>query len=161
MANHKIKTMKKFILLIIISLVLPGIYAQDDLFDLLGEGEEETTEYASATFKATRILNGHSIERMPEKQLDFRIHHRFGRLNSGAYELWGLDQANIHFSLEYGLTDWLMFGVGRGTYEKTFDGFVKLSILRQSAGAREMPVSLSYFASTDIKSIIYSKTALV
>ena len=113
------------------------IFSQDDLFDLLGESDEDPTQFTSATFKATRIVNAHSIERMQEKQLDFRIHHRFGRLNSGAYEFWGLDQANIHLSLEYGIKDWLMIGIGRGTYEKTFDGFAKtppssLSFLQSS-----------------------------
>lgn len=71
----------------------------------------------------------------------------------GAYELWGLDQANIHFSLEYGILKWLMIGVGRGTYEKTYDGFAKFTILRQSTGAKEMPVSLSAFSSVAINSM--------
>ncbi len=142
--------------LYIILIGLPG-FAQDDLMDLLNENKEEQTEFISATFKSTRIMNGHSIERMPAGQLDFRIHHRFGRINSGAYELWGLDQANIHFSLEYGITDWLMVGAGRGTYEKTFDGFTKFSILRQSTGARKMPVSLSWFSSVAVNSLRWSE----
>jgi len=40
-----------------------------------------------------------------------------------------------------------MIGVGRGDYFKTFDGFAKFSILRQSTGAKEMPVSLSVLTS--------------
>ena len=127
--------------------------AQDDLMNLLEEETEQTTEYASATFKATRIMNGHSTKTMPEGQLDFRIHHRFGRLNSGAYEFWGLDQANIHLSLEYGIKNWLMVGVGRGTYEKTYDGFLKFKLLRQSDGARNMPVSVSLFSSMALNSL--------
>lgn len=129
------------------------VNGQDDLLNLLDQEVEETTEYTTATFKATRILNGHSIERMPEGQLDFRIHHRFGRLNTGAYELWGLDQANIHFSLEYGIKDWVMLGAGRGTYEKTYDGFAKFSLLRQSGGNRVMPVSVSVFSSVALNSL--------
>ena len=146
--------MKAFftISLVLLAGILP-LYAQDDLFSLLEDSGEETTDYTTATFKATRILNGHSIERMQKKQLDFRIHHRFGRLNSGAYELWGLDQANVHFSLEYGITDWLMVGAGRGTYEKTFDGFLKFSPVRQSTGKRFMPVSISYLLATDLKTV--------
>jgi len=120
--------------------------AGQDLEALLEEQMEETTEYTSATFKATRVMNGHSIERMPEGQMDFRISHRFGRVNSGAYEFFGIDQANIHLSLEYGIRDWLMVGVGRGTFEKTVDGFMKFSLLRQSAGARNMPVSVSFMS---------------
>ena len=149
--------MKTYILFLTFFLSIAfNAFSQDDLFDLLGEDEEEQTQYSSATFKATRIINGHSIERMQEKQLDFRIHHRFGTLNSGGYELWGLDQAHIHLSLEYGVNDWFMFGIGRGTYEKTYDGFAKFSLLRQSSGAKNMPISLSYFMSTDMKTIDWS-----
>jgi opacity protein-like surface antigen len=128
------------------------LHAQD-LDALLNEATNSDTEFASATFKSTRIINGHSIERMPGGQLEFRIHHRFGPVNSGAYEMWGLDQASIHFGLEYGITDWVMAGIGRGTYEKAFDGFLKFSLLRQSKGERNMPVSLSYFASSTINSL--------
>lgn len=145
--------LKNIILSVLISFFYLHMYGQEDLMNMLEEETGEQTDYTSATFKSTRIMNGHSIERMPQGQLDFRISHRFGRINSGAYELWGLDQANIHFSLEYGITDWLMAGVGRGTYEKTFDGYLKFSPLRQSKGARNMPVSVSLFASTAVNSL--------
>jgi opacity protein-like surface antigen len=146
-------------LLFIGTLIFPArtITAQD-IDALLDEAAGSKTEYANATFKSTRIINGHSIERMPEGQLDFRISHRFGELNTGAYNLWGLDQANIHFSLEYGITDWVMIGVGRGTYEKTYNGFLKFSLLRQSKGERNMPVSLSWFSSSAINSLKWEGT---
>jgi len=135
-------------------MVTPLIIGQD-IDQLLEEATE--TDYITATFKSTRIINGHSIERMPEGQLDFRISHRFGQLNSGAYNLWGLDQANIHLSLEYGITNWVMAGIGRGTYEKTFDGFLKFSILRQSKGKRNIPVAVSYLASAALNSLKWDK----
>ena len=119
--------------------------------DLLNKDSKPEINYATATFKSTRIMNGHSIERMPPGQLDFRISHRFGRINSGAYEFFGLDQANIHFGLEYGIMKWLMVGIGRGTYEKTFDGFAKFTLLRQSSGERIMPVSVSLFSSAALE----------
>ncbi len=145
-----------FFILAILFSVNSYAFAQDDLLNMLEDGAEPEISYTTATFKSTRVLNGQSIERMREKQLDFRISHRFGRINSGAYELWGLDQSNVHFSLEYGLTDWLMFGVGRGTYEKTFDGFSKVSLLRQSSGARNMPVSLSLYGSMALMAVKFS-----
>jgi len=131
------------IILLLFMICSRQVVTGQDLESLLEEQMEETTDYTSATFKATRILNGHSIERMPEGQMDLRISHRFGRLNTGAYEFFGLDQANIHLSLEYGIKDWIMIGLGRGTYEKTVDGFVKFRVLRQSEGIRNMPVSVS------------------
>jgi hypothetical protein len=148
--------MKRYYLAIIFLLIPYVFFAQNDLMNLLEQDSTKEINFSTATFKSTRIMNGHSIERMPPGQLDVRISHRFGRLNSGAYNLWGLDQANIHLSLEYGITRWLMLGAGRGTYQKTFDGFAKFSILRQSSGAKEMPISLSAFSSVALNSLKWS-----
>lgn len=145
--------MKRLILAFICTTIPLLMVAQQDLMDILNKESKPEIKFATATFKSTRIMNGHSIERMPSGQLDFRISHRFGKINSGPYEFFGLDQANIHFGLEYGITDWLMIGVGRGTYEKTVDGFAKFSILRQSSGARVIPVSLTFFSSVALKTV--------
>ena len=142
--------------MLILSLITLAIFAQDDLMNLLNQNSTKEINYTTATFKSTRIMNGHSIERMPEGQLDVRISHRFGTINSGAYNFWGLDQSNIHLSLEYGILNWLMIGVGRGSYEKTFDGFAKFTVLRQSTGAKEMPVSLSIVTSAALKSLKFT-----
>ncbi len=151
--------MKKDSLIFFFFVVLQGyttfIYSQD-LESLLENQMVETTEYTSATFKATRILNGHSIERTREGQMDFRISHRFGTINSGAYEFFGLDQAHIHLGLEYGIKDWIMVGLGRGTFEKTVDGFTKISLLRQSDGARNMPVSVSLMTGIYVNGLRWS-----
>jgi opacity protein-like surface antigen len=124
-----------------------------DLDALLSAETKPTIDYATATFKASRIINGHSIEQMKKKQLDFRISHRFGTLNNGPYGLFGLDQSVIHFSLEYGLKDWLMVGAGRGSFNKTYDTFAKFRLLRQSSGEVWMPVSLSYFTSVELNTL--------
>jgi hypothetical protein len=145
--------MKQLSLAVLVFLIPAVVFAQDDLMKLLNENAPKEINFATATFKSTRIMNGHSIEKMATGQLDFRISHRFGTINSGAYEFFGLDQSNVHFSLEYGLLPWLMVGIGRGTYEKTFDGFTKFTILRQSSGARVMPVSLSVLSSVALKSV--------
>jgi hypothetical protein len=134
-------------------LLIAGNVFSQDLDALLNAETKPSINYANATFKASRIINGHSIEQMKEKQLDFRISHRFGTLNSGAYGLWGLDQSVIHFSLEYGLKDWLMVGVGRGSLNKTYDGFAKIRLLRQSSGEKFMPVHLSYFTSIEMNTL--------
>ncbi|MFN2395157.1 MAG: DUF5777 family beta-barrel protein [Bacteroidales bacterium] len=126
--------------------------SSQDLFELFGE-EEEVTEYAFATFKTTRIVNGQSIENPPHGELKFIISHHFGRLNEGAYNLWGLDQASIRLGLEYGVTERFAISVGRSSFEKTFDGFAKYKILRQSTGAKEMPISLSVFSGIYLNSL--------
>jgi opacity protein-like surface antigen len=127
-------------------------YAQD-LDSLMNESTDAKEQTVSATFKSTRIINGHSIEQMKPRQLEFRISHRFGTLNQGGYGLFGLDQSVIHFSLEYGLNNWLMAGVGRGSVNKTYDAFAKFHLLRQSAGDNSMPIHLSYFSSIELKTL--------
>ena len=145
--------MRRLSLAFLLSLLTLGIFAQDDLMNILDKNTTKETNYTTATFKSTRVLNGHSIERMQEGQLDVRISHRFGTLNSGGYNFFGLDQSNIHLGLEYGITNWLMVGVGRSEFEKTFDGFAKFSILRQSTGAKDMPVSVSVVTSIALKTL--------
>lgn len=135
-----------------------SLMAQDDLMDAFGE-EEPTTEYAYATFKTTRISLGQSVENPPSGNLLFDIQHHFGRINGGAYEFFGLDQATLRLGFQYGITDWLAIGIGRSTFEKTYDGSVKVKILRQSKGAVTMPVSISYFGSIAVNSLKISDTS--
>ncbi|MEZ4776697.1 MAG: DUF5777 family beta-barrel protein [Bacteroidia bacterium] len=116
--------------------------AQDDLMDMLNDMEEETTNYAFATFKSVRIVNAHSIELPAAGVLQLIISHRFGRINDGAYQFFGLDQANMRLGFEYGITRWLNVGVGRSNVNKTYDSFVKVKFFRQSSGKRVMPFSV-------------------
>jgi len=138
--------MKKFQVNILILCLLLGNYATaltgQDLDSLLNAefGSDDPTY--PTLFRSPTIANGHSVAMLPSRTLDWRIEHRFGELNSGVYELFGLDQANIHFSFEYGITDWLNAGFGRGTYEKTYDGFIKIRPLQQTGGSKVVPVSL-------------------
>ena len=123
-----------------------------DLLDILEREAPKMENIVSATFKGTRIVNGHSIENRKNKELEFIISHRFGRVNTGFEELFGLDQANIRFALEYGLTDDLTAGLGRSSFEKTYDGYLKYSLLKQKTGANAFPFAVSLFGSIAAKS---------
>ena len=127
-------------------------FAQDDLMDMLGD-DEPTTEYTYATFKSTRVISGQSVENPAEGVLQFVVSHHFGRVNQGAYDLFGLDQATVKLDFQYGITDRLAVGIGRSSYQKTFDGFVKYKALRQSTGVKKMPITLSYVAGADLNSL--------
>jgi len=91
-----------------------------DLMDVFGD-EPPTTNYTYATFKTTRVVSGHSVENPANGVLLFMISHHFGKVNSGAYDFFGLDQATIRLGLEYGVNDFLSVGVGRSSYQKTYD----------------------------------------
>lgn len=130
-----------------------GLFAQDDLLaDLMAE-QQPSENIATSTFKGTRIINGHSVEIRNKGTLEFIISHRFGTLNSGGYNLWGLDQSNIRLALEYAPSDRFMFGAGRSSFEKTYDGFIKYKFMRQQTGAKNVPFSMVYFGSATIKTL--------
>lgn len=139
--------MKKLILIFIT--LIPLFSFSQNIDDLLNEATKVGKTYETAAFKATRVINGHSVEQMSPNHMDLRIEHRFGELNGGLYNLYGLDQASMHFSLEYGFNDWLMAGVGRSNVNKTYDGFVKMKLLRQTTD-NSMPIFLSFMGSSEI-----------
>ena len=143
--------MKKIFLTLFLILASLQLSSQD-LLDILELEAPVTENIVSATFKGTRIVNGHSIENRKNKELEFIISHRFGRINTGFEELFGLDQANIRFALEYGLTDDLTAGLGRSSFEKTYDGYLKYSLLKQKTGANAFPFAVSLFGSIAAKS---------
>ena len=142
--------MKNYIALIIIILSsCIAISQEEDLLALLGE-DEPTIDYISASFKTNRVINLHSLESTAPGVFDFKISHRFGFLSGGFYELFGLDNSQIRLGFEYGLTDRLAIGVGRNSYQKTYDGFAKYKILRQSTGAKKMPVTVALLLATAV-----------
>lgn len=122
--------------------------AQDNPEDLLKLVDEKPKkEYTTATFKTTRLINFHTVEVLSKRSLDFRIAHRFGDFNSGAYNAWGIDGgANIRLALEYCHDGRFMFGIGRTSANKIVDGFVKYRLLKQTTN-NAMPISLTWFSS--------------
>jgi hypothetical protein len=127
-------------LLAFIALSSVPVFSQDiDLF--AQKTNTPTTDITTGIFKSTRIINGHSIENVGAGVLDFRILHRFGPINQGGYNLFGLDQATMRMGLDYGITKRLMVGIGRSTFEKQFDGlFYQLFFFKVKKSKKtEMP----------------------
>jgi hypothetical protein len=138
----------KLLMLLLAVMFINNTYltAQEDLLSLLGD-QKEPSSFTLATFKGTRLINFHTVEVPGKRTLDFRIAHRFGAFNSGWYDFYGLDGgASIRLGLEYSLDGRLAIGIGRTSLEKTFDGFLKYKLLRQTDDD-EMPVSLTLFSS--------------
>jgi len=145
--------MKKSILLLTIFIsLLSTTYAQSDSTTLKTDSKPKIN-YAEGTFEAPRIILGQSIESPNKGDLIFVIQHHFGYISQGAYQFFGLDQATIRLGFEYGVTDWLMVGIGRSSYGKTIDGSFKAKILRQSTGGKNMPISLSFFGSMGVNTL--------
>lgn len=138
--------MKK--LLILFCLISTRVFSQDDLMKMLDDENKNQTTYTTATFKATRLINGQTIETVGKNQLNFWISHRFGAINSGFIDnFFGLDEARIRLGLEYGITDQLTIGIGRSSQEKMYDFYGKYKLLRQS---NSMPVTLTLYGSNAV-----------
>lgn len=144
---------KPLTLCLLLLLPFTALRAQEDLLESLQQEEPEKKYYTLATFKGTRLINGHSVEMRSHQELDFIISHRFGRLNSGAYNLFGLDESNVRLGLDYGLSNRLNVGIGRNSFEKVYDGFVKWKLLRQGDGPGMSPLSVVAFTGAALKTL--------
>ncbi|HHB79239.1 MAG TPA: hypothetical protein ENK85_08405 [Saprospiraceae bacterium] len=131
-----------------------GLFAQAPDDDLLSElGDSEPTLLVNASFKTNRVINLHSLENTAPGVMDFKVSHRFGFVDQGIYDLFGLDNASMRLGFEFGLTNRLAAGFGRASYQKTYDGFIKYKILRQKTGAKSFPFTVAYISTVAIKTL--------
>jgi hypothetical protein len=156
--NIKIIKMNKYLhylLLLVISIAIchqtAGQEEDESMLNLLSE--EEEIEYATASFKTNRVINLHSLESTAYGVMDFKIGHRFGTINGGAYDLFGLDNATMRLGFDYGINDKLTVGIGRSNFEKTYDAMIKYKFLRQSTGKTNMPISAGILFTNAIKTV--------
>ncbi|HSB93715.1 MAG TPA: DUF5777 family beta-barrel protein [Flavitalea sp.] len=119
--------------------------AQDstDLSEIITTGTVRK-EYVKSAFKSTRVINGHSMEFLSPGTMDVRILHRFGTLDNGMKNFFGLDEASMRLGFDFGIQRNLMIGVGRSTLNKELDGFIKYAPLSQSTGPHSSPITLAF-----------------
>lgn len=126
-----------------------NVQAQDNLLSILGSNDEQT--YVSSLFKGTKVVNGQSVKLQAEGVLQFTIQHRFGTLNSGFYNLYGLDNSQVRIGFDYGIKDWFGLGIARSSALKTIDANVKLRLKRQANGDYSFPFTMV------LNSIVFTK----
>jgi hypothetical protein len=124
----------RIVAVLILCISASTVRAQEDLLTELQKNEHNEVAPVIQTFKGTRLVNGHSIETKPGGALEFIFAHRFGTLNSGSYNFFGLDESYVRLGLEYGITDRLGLAIGRTSTDKTYDSYLKYKLLRQRAG---------------------------
>ena len=129
------------ILIAIFVLFQQGIMAQDDLMKELQDSTKKK-EYVSGAFKSTRVINGQSIEMLGEGVMDVRILHRFGPVNQGISEFFGLDRASMRLGFDYGISKIFTVGIGRTTTNKDLDGFLKYRPVQQAVNGSPVSVIL-------------------
>lgn len=151
--------MKRKSYLLFLFIVTAGKTFSQDTTNLLNliEPDKPKKEYVFNAFKSPRVIMAHSMEMLRPGVLDFRILHRFGRVNGGGYEFFGLDgPATVRLGLDYGITGDLTVGVGRSTFNKELDGFVKYRVIQQATGQKASPVSLIAIAGSTLTTLRWS-----
>ena len=147
----------KIVILIIAVLYITPTMAQDSsLLKMLDDSISSNKKHVpvTGTFKGTKIINLQSVEAPAKNVLNFMIQHRFGTLNEGAYNLWGLDNATMRFGFDYGITNRLSVGVGRSTFEKMYDGYVKYKVIKQTED-NSIPITADLFGGIYYQTLKY------
>ncbi len=144
--------MKKNILILFFLNIFNWAQGQQ-LSDILEDSLFTEKEFEQATFKATRLVNFHTIETVGKRTLEFRVSHRFGDLSSGAYGFFGLDgPASLNLALNYSYNGKLEFGLNRTSHEKLYSGCIKYRLLRQTTD-QKTPISITLFSQMNINGL--------
>ncbi len=154
--------MKKILLLALLLYAAYG-YAQVDLEKELST-PAQGKEKVSATFKSTRLINGHTNETIHKHELDFKVDHRFGDIagdNGGLRQFFGLDiSTDIRIGFEYGLSDRLTIGLARAkgatTVQQLYEGSLKYRLLEQTTD-NQVPFAITLFGSNTIAAVHANK----
>ena len=141
-------SIKKSILVSVLSLTaFVGLAQEDDLLKELDNLNQNETIFELPAFKALQIGNLQSTKVVDNAELYMVVAHRFGTLENGIDDFFGLDQANTKIQLLYGLLPNLQVGISRDSYEKTYSGTAKYKVFRQS---NKVFANLSLYTSVDI-----------
>ncbi len=146
----------KQLLLALAAVIATTTFAQEeDLFDLLDEGENQQITFA--TFKGTQLINAATNETPGEGVLQYVIAHRFGSFNDDyLYNFFGLDNAQVRMQLDYGVTDRLNVGIGRSSFLKVADSFMKYKLIQQQSGTTPIPVSITLHSTLNYRNARYT-----
>ncbi len=130
---------------------VPGLIGDES--SMLDGLEDSEPDFETNTFKGNRLINSHSIEMLAKANMDYRISHRFGTLDQGAYNLYGLDQAFQRMSFSFGLTDLINVEIGRSSVNKVYDATLKWKMMRQAKGDKKRPLSIVYAANMAVQTL--------
>lgn len=80
------------------------------------------------------------------KSLELMIQHRFGSMDNGFSDLFGIygPGANSRLGLNYSITDWLQIGYGISKLNMVSDFGLKVNLIQQSRD-KKVPLSVTYY----------------
>ncbi len=145
-------------LFVFLSALIAG--AQEDLLEGLDQEEDKTV---IATWKSLKVVNFETTKLVAPKEFQMVISHRFGSVENGIDDLFGLDNAVTRFQFVYGLTEWMHIEASRTGFNKTYQLATKFKLKRQ---VREgFPFSIALFTAldtnTELDRTIYPKLEFI
>ena len=123
--------MKRLLLITLIAFA-NAAFSQDDLLKSLQSNSGKSA--VSSTFKSFKLINFETTKLVPKKHLDFVVAHRFGSIENGFDDLFGLDFASTRIQFLYGITDNFNVSFSRSGFETTYDFATKYRIVSQQNG---------------------------
>lgn len=133
--------MKK--LTILLSFVLVGLLMLP--INLIAQDDEPDNRPVREPWSGTLLGDQQTIMSPYQGGLELIIHHRFGTMQNGLKDLYGIyAPSNIRLGLNYGITENLMVGFGTEKNNKYQEFHVKYNIFDQTRSG-SMPVALSYY----------------
>jgi len=130
--------MKKAFLLILLALLFVPAFSQ------------ESEDYPVRLFETSILIDNQTVTTPFKGLLEFEIHHRFGTVNNGLDDLFGLwGPSNIRLGLNYAITDRLVIGAGTSKNYMAQDLSVKYALLRQTESG-SMPISVALYGDMGI-----------
>lgn len=126
-----------FSIFLAVCLVLP--------LSLRAQADEPDNRPVNEPFSGTLLGDNQTIMSPYKGGLELQIHHRFGTMQNGLKDLYGIyAPSNIRLGLNYGITEKLMVGFGMEKNNKLQELQLKYAILQQTRSG-SMPIALSYF----------------
>lgn len=135
--------MKK--LLYIIVLFPAFLLAQVDLLEGL---ESDEKQIVTSTWKSLKVVNFETTKLVAKDEFQLIISHRFGSVENGFDDLFGLDNAVTRFQFVYGLTDWMHIEASRTSFDKTYQLASKIKLADQVVDG--FPVGIAAYTALDI-----------
>lgn len=131
--------MKKISLLLLFSLCLSFVFAQDET------GVKPIDKPVYMPFESGMLIDAQSVYIPNAKTLVFTLEHRFGPVGNGIDDLFGLyAPSNIRLGLNYSLTNDLVLGFGATKSRNLTDFRLKWNILNQTR-TNSVPVTVSLY----------------
>lgn len=138
---------KKFSLTFLaLCLIILTAYAQEVI------DEKEDHRAIRPPFESTWLIDQQTTVVSPAKTLQFDIQHRFGTVENGFEDLFGLfAPSNIRLAMTYTILENLSVGFGTTKDQRLQDFNLKYAVIKQTR-SNKTPVSVTYFGNTTLDS---------